>query len=221
MDIVDIFSPDTLFAPPLCTMHKEGAAHVASALHENFRRSLADELRCGPFRTAEETVGMVRQKFERFAFLDRAEKFPNLERLRITTETLVRGTGACIPALDTWRIRDIVAQRYHKDGFLGAHRDLKRHTGVIAIYTITGTAVFELLGATRDAPPVKTFRLRAGDLVFLRGTGLTDMNSDERPFHRVGGSLSDEPRICLSFRDNNNVDEPIPGFFYCNRTGGA
>jgi hypothetical protein len=49
----------------------------------------------------------------------------------------------------------------------------------------------------------------------LRGSGSAEM-LDERPFHRVGGSLSASPRVSITCRDNTAPDTPIPGFSYRN-----
>jgi hypothetical protein len=190
-------------------MERTGAAIVKKALRPKFRKGLHEEVAYGPFTLARSENG-VAQQFTRFAFLDRAEGMPLLERLRQATEELVRAHGYV-----RWRARDVVAQHYVIGDHLGAHRDLKRHPLVLALFTLHGFCDFELLGDKRENPPERVLRPYAGDLVLLRGYERRCDGTDPRPFHRVE-TRGCNRRLAVAFRDNDSPEKEVPGFGYLN-----
>lgn len=203
------------FLKVFSNMQNNGVSLIRSMLEESFRAELEKELTRGPFEQATEGIASVKQNFERFAFLWHVEGMPRLNELRLQTEVVVRSAGAMIANLDAWEAKDIVIQRYSQDGYLSGHRDLKRHPGVIAIYTVVGSCIFEML-AGREGPVLESHQVYPGDLILLRGANASEDKKYPRPFHRVGGSVSDRYRISATFRDNDCPEKPIAGFSYRN-----
>ena len=193
-----------------CEAKERGAAHVTRILHPEFRMALVREVLVGSFERADEEWNGVSQRFDRFGFEGSVPMLWVLETFRRATEELVQAHGNHFPALTEWRARETVVQRYRGEDHLEAHRDLKRHPGVIVIFTIEGTGRFELLGDRRDNPPECVIEPQAGDLILLRAPGLSGAPED-RPFHRV---RNPKDRISVVFRDNNRPGEFIPGFAY-------
>ncbi len=195
-------------------MQQDGATLIAHGLCEEFRKKLLQEVLLGPFEKIDTRVGLVDEVFERYAFLYEVKGMPHLELLRQSTENLIRSAHEISPALAHWSAKDVVIQKYGKEGGLSGHMDLKRHPHVIVIWTLVGSARIELL-ETRYGPVTKTFYPNPGDLLLLRGTGPADM-PEERPFHRVSGNLLDDHRISATFRDNTTPEKVIPQFSYTN-----
>src|SRR5690349_11282294 len=84
-------------------------------------------------------------------------------------------------------------------GHIGPHRDQAYYTGVIAIVTLSGAAVFTVL-ASRD-PPVTLDRwtTSGGDVVLLRGADLGALGA-RCPLHQVGTPTS--ARLTMTLRHN-------------------
>jgi len=84
-------------------------------------------------------------------------------------------------------------------GHIGPHRDQAYYTGVIAIVTLSGAAVFTVL-VSRD-PPVTLDRwtTSGGDVVLLRGADLGALGA-RCPLHQVGTPTS--ARLTMTLRHN-------------------
>lgn len=198
-------------------MRSVGVALISGMLKELFRSSLFDETSGLPFKKATEKVGVVNQSFDYCAFLNEIPDRPHLETLRRATEELVQKTGDALfdESLQRWFALDVVVNRYGKNGGLGAHKDLKRHPGVIAIWNIAGSCDFEMLN-DRNGEILAVYRPNPGDLILLRGTMPCDGLGDQRPFHRVSNIGGVGPRISVTVRHNTNPGNPIAGFSYLN-----
>lgn len=194
-------------------MQATGVAFVPAMLKEDFRKRLADEVEKLSFKRATEVVGVVRQAFDYCAFLGTVPDNPCLETIRCATQELVRRAGEKLadPGLMNWFGREVAVNRYGRDGGLGAHRDLKRHPDVLAIWNVCGSCDFEML-SDREGHVLKSFQPHPGDLVLLRGMG----SPDRRPFHRVSNVIGEGPRISVTVRHDTDPDNLIAGFTYAN-----
>lgn len=219
MNLDEVFAVTDIGAA-INEMRSGGAACVRGMLRTSFRKVLLREvIGRGAFVRAAGMIGPVRQDFERFAFLGCIPGMPVLESLRVATETMVKLAREAMPQLAEWRAMDTVVQKYSCQGGLGSHRDLKRHPDLIAIYTISGSCLLELLDR-RDGNVLLSFSPGPGDLILLRGW-IAGSSSDARPFHRVSGNLGSGSRVSVTFRDNDDPTRPIEGFSYGNvQTGG-
>lgn len=198
-------------------MQSAGAVLVPAMLQEPFRELLFQEASALPFKKANEKVGVVDQAFDYCAFITRIPNYLHLEELRCATEELVQRAGDILsdePVRD-WLARDVVINRYGKTGGLGAHKDLKRHPAVIVIWNIIGSCDFELLN-DRNGERITVYQPNAGDLILLRGSSACAGSNDQRPFHRVGNIVGEQPRISVTIRHNLNPENPIAGFSYVN-----
>ena len=127
-------------------------------------------------------------------------------------QSLVRSLGVVYPTLLDWEPDEAVAQRYDESQGLTWHKDLERHPGVIASFSISGTA--ELHHRMRDGKG-DHISLKPRDLVLVRGMDLHGVwYHDLRPEHDVRNVEGD--RISLTFRANTRPDDPIDGFQYNN-----
>lgn len=200
----------------------DGVSLVPNMINKDFLRLLIDEVAAGPFTEGNKGTKLVQQKFDSYAYLFKAKNMPFVNLLLETTKNLINAHGAKFISLAKWNPVDIVVQKYGSDGFLTAHQDLARHPGVIVSFTLTGRCQFDVL-ESRNGPVIKTVTPQAGDMLLLRAPGLFspgihDKRLDERPFHRLTGSLlPDEPRIALTFRDNDDPFKYIQGFGYLNQ----
>lgn len=213
----DIFN-NVDFSKALNAVVAEGAVLLPNIIQPKFLAPLVDELNQGPFEQAEEGNELVRQRFDRFAYLHKPVGMPHLERLQVATTQLIRSGSELFPQLKDWEAVDTVVQRYDYNGFLTAHRDLIRHPYVIASFTVSGRCRFDVL-ESRSGPITKTMYPEAGSLILLRAPGLSNENPEnERPFHKLTGALDENIfRIAVSFRHNLNPEANISGFSYCNQ----
>lgn len=80
------------------------------------------------------------------------------------------------------------------------HRDSAQFRSLIVIATIEGAATFSL-HQDRDAPPVRTFVVAAGDVCVLPAAG-PSRPQHSLPFHAVSGAL-DRRRTSVTFRERS------------------
>ncbi len=110
------------------------------------------------------------------------------------------GTVALIyfqKALPVWQPNHVLAQRYLPNQYgIDWHRDYTRDRYLIAVNTIEGGARFEVELDSREQ--AVSWDLEAGDLVLMRGVGLTG-RADDRPRHRIHPPTSGQ-RTAVSFR---------------------
>lgn len=88
--------------------------------------------------------------------------------------------------------------RYRGDaGGLGPHRDGMCYGLVVAVYSLTGSAEFNVL--PDEAEPTIRMLVEPGDLLLLRAPGF-DGEPDGRRRHAVGPPLSGGERVSLTLR---------------------
>jgi hypothetical protein len=142
-------------------MQRKGIALVRHALEDRCLGRLKRELTHAPFEKAAENIASVKQNFDRCAFRDHAEGLPRLEELRIKTEKMVRLAGEKFTNLANWQAKDILVQRYAKDGYLGGDEACPR-----PFHRVGGSAFgrYRISATFRDnnAPdrPIKGFSYR-------------------------------------------------------------
>jgi hypothetical protein len=175
-------------APALRSTAERGFAHLDGVLHEPFRRALWNEIRSGPLRRMEGTFGAaeVRMQIDGFDVREPFEGFPLLRALRDAFGERVRSHGNGIRGLATWRPNEAGIGVY-RPGWVGvtSHLDGRWYRRLVAVFTITGSARFEVL-ASRAGETVEAWDARAGGLTLMRGPGLAG-SRDGRPFHAVEG----------------------------------
>lgn len=109
--------------------------------------------------------------------------------------------GGRFPVLEQWNPNDFVTQLYYQSSFIGSHRDHKVNKGLIVVFNIQGEADFEISNE-RYGEPIATWRVRPGDAMILRATGLNpNLQGHPGIFHSITGALTQEPRISIGLRD--------------------
>jgi hypothetical protein len=165
-----------------------GFAHLDGVLDERFRRALWDEIRSGPLRRMEGTFGDagVRMQIDGFDVREPFEGFPLLGELRDAFTGRVRSQGSGIRGLATWRPNEAGIGVY-RPGWVGvtSHLDGRWYRRLVAVFTIVGSARFEVL-SSRAGEPLESWDARAGGLTLMRGPGLAG-SRDGRPYHAVEG----------------------------------
>ena len=146
----------------------------------------------GAFTASTTRIGPVTQRSEQAVV--RLDTLPTGADLSGLADRLRTLTG---PAFAGWRPNEAMFSWYRgPEAGITAHRDSRRYTDIVAIFTLVGQADLEIL-ADRDGPAVHRWRARAGDLCLMRGWSASDV--DPRPFHRVGPPIGG-PRLILALR---------------------
>jgi len=175
-------------APALRATAERGFARLDDVLDEGFRRRLWEEIRSGPLRRMEGTFGAagVRMKIDGFDVADPFEGFPHLRELRDAFAERVRAQGSEIRGLATWRPNEAGIGVY-RPGWVGvtSHLDGRSYRRLVAVFTIVGSAPFEIL-PSREGEALERWDARAGGLTLMRGPGLAG-SRDGRPYHAVEG----------------------------------
>ncbi len=165
-----------------------GHAHLDDALDGSMRRALWQEIRSGPLRAMTGTFGRagVRMEIDGFDVPAPFEGFPRVAELAEAFGDRVRREGREVRGLATWRPNEAGVGVY-RPGSVGitAHRDGRRYRRLVAVFTIVGSARFEVRDA-REGEIVERWRAGPGSLTLLRGPGLGGAR-DGRPFHAVHG----------------------------------
>jgi hypothetical protein len=88
-----------------------------------------------------------------------------------------------------------------KGAGISPHRDSRRFTQMIAIISLSGSADFRIVADRSGREIIQRWRCLPGDLVLLRGPGLSDPldGSDPRPLHSVSSSTQGG-RLTVAFR---------------------
>jgi hypothetical protein len=175
-------------APALRSTAERGFAHLDDVLDPDFGRQLWDEIRSGPLRRMEGTFGTagVRMQIDGFDVLEPFEGFPHLLELADAFAERVRSQGSGIRGLATWRPNEAGIGVY-RPGWVGvtSHLDGRWYRRLVAVFTIVGSAPFEVL-ASREGEALEEWNARAGGLTLMRGPGLAG-SRDGRPYHAVRG----------------------------------
>jgi hypothetical protein len=175
-------------APALRSTAERGFAHLDDVLDPRFRRLLWDEIRSGPLRRMEGSFGAagVRMQIDGFDVTEPFEGFPHLRELRDAFAEQVRSRGSGIRGLATWRPNEAGIGVY-RPGWVGvtSHLDGRWYRRLVAVFTIVGSAPFEVL-ASRQGDVLERWDARAGGLTLMRGPGLAG-SRDGRPYHAVEG----------------------------------
>ncbi|HJS26022.1 MAG TPA: hypothetical protein VJ913_02725 [Actinomycetota bacterium] len=174
--------------PALRSTAERGFAHLDGILDPAFQRALWREIRSGPLRRMEGTFGAagVRMQIDGFDVDEPFEGFPLLRGLRDAFAERVRSQGSGIRGLATWRPNEAGIGVY-RPGWVGvtSHLDGRWYRRLVAVFTIVGSARFEVL-ASRAGEVLGSWDARAGGLTLMRGPGLAG-SRDGRPFHAVEG----------------------------------
>ena len=163
-----------------------GAAHVDGILEPRFRTALWREIQDGPLRSMTGTFGAagVRMEIDGFDLVAPFEGFPRLRELADVFTERVVSDGAAVRGLRTWRPNEAGVGVY-RPGSIGitAHLDGRRYRRLVAVFTLVGSAAFEVR-TSREGAVDQRWRARAGGVTLLRGPGLAG-STDGRPFHAV------------------------------------
>jgi hypothetical protein len=175
-------------APALRRTAELGHAHVGDALEPSARRALWREIQAGPLRAMTGTFGRagVRMEIDGFDVLAPFEGFPTVAELATAFRERVREQGDGVRGLATWRPTEAGIGVY-RPGSVGitAHLDGRWYRRLIAVFTVVGSASFEVRDG-RDGAILERWRAGPGSLTLLRGPGLAGVR-DGRPFHAVHG----------------------------------
>jgi alkylated DNA repair dioxygenase AlkB len=171
---------------PLDEMRTAGAAFVARALDDAFRRRLRREVDGGPFRSMSGTYGKVRMEIDGYDVAAPMDGFPLMRTLAEELGAIVRSSGMAFRGLATWVPNEIGVTRY-RPGSLGItpHLDGKWYRRLVAVVTVYGRSRFAVC-RTREGGVIVEWRAGPGDLVLMRAPGFGGMR-DGRPFHLAEG----------------------------------
>lgn len=147
----------------------------------------------------------VFQQFEYVKFT-KGEWPEELQWLVAHVEDMVRGRARARArcGLMRWNVNEIVVQRYASYPHEGPpyaiewHRDFARDKLLVAIFTVSGLAQFEIETAESG---IKHYLICPGDLTLLAGPDVLTTH-DPRLRHRVSTNLTYEPRISIALRMN-------------------
>jgi len=196
--VVDVLRRGLDLRPALRAVAGDGAAFVASALNEAFRRQLVSEAQLAPFQRMPEYEGRARQDGDVCVIRAGLGRYPLVVQLRDELARLVRAAGRDIAGYADWRPNEVSIQRYQPRGLgITPHLDLKRYRYLVAVVTATGSAPFTLC-RDRAGTPLVTWDAGPGSLTLLRGPGLVG-HDDGRPLHAVAGPDQGE-RLSIGFR---------------------
>ena len=165
-----------------------GAAHVDDLLEPAFCRLLWLEIARGPLRGMTGTFGKAGVRMEIAGFdLDAPfDGFPHLQELAAAFAERVRSDGDGIRGLRTWRPNEAGVGVY-RPGSVGitSHLDGRRYRRLVAVFTLVGSAPFEVR-SSRDGEVTRKWQARTGGVTLMRGPGLAGVR-DGRPYHAVHG----------------------------------
>ena len=147
------------------------------------------------FKRAKKRVGRVCQEADIYSVA--LDRFPDPNPVHRLSQCL--SAAASDSPLAPWRPNEVTWMRYRGPGEgISAHRDRRRYLGLIAVFSLSGLARFEVLPSRQARRASHTYICRSGDLILMRGADPDD-NEEKRPFHRVR-SLGCNERISLTLR---------------------
>jgi len=165
-----------------------GAAHVDDLLEPAFCRLLWLEIARGPLRGMTGTFGKagVRMEIDGFDLDAPFDGFPHLQELAAAFAERVSSDGDGIRGLRTWRPNEAGVGVY-RPGSVGitSHLDGRRYRRLVAVFTLVGSAPFEVR-SSRDGEVTRKWQARTGGVTLMRGPGLVGVR-DGRPYHAVHG----------------------------------
>lgn len=180
----------------LVRLPSQGAVHVPDVLEKSFLRALQREAEATELERWPEQEGQAKQRVEG---RDVPAPFATHRKICALADALTGVVNASgIRGLIGWKALEATVQRY-RPGPVGitSHRDHKKSRRLVAIFTTRGSVNFRILEA-RHGPVISEWRVRAGDLILMRGPGLAGAR-DGRPFHAVSAPSHGE-RWSVSFR---------------------
>ena len=181
-----------------------GVCKIAGALTPDARHELRMALEALDFQRAPQRLGEVRQDFDLLAIqpgLGHADTVPApLLALAESYAALLRAKALSLdePSLADFVPTDLHVQRYSPGSAgISRHRDSRRFTKLISIFSLGSPAEFRLF-RDRGGPPLRRYQLNCGDLLLLRAPGFTRRPS-AGPLHSVSGP-TDEVRYSITLR---------------------
>jgi hypothetical protein len=184
----------------LANTARSGFAYLPSALNVGECDQLGSRLANWPLTEAPAQVGSVRQR-ARMAII-RADRWSSIHALASLAAQLRCALGA-----SGWTPNEATIMSYgSRDSGISPHRDHRRFGLLVAVLSIVGHGRLTILGDRTGGRVLADLDCRPGDLVLLRGVGLTDPvdGSDPRPFHAVSAPKQGT-RISLTFRMDMEV----------------
>jgi hypothetical protein len=178
---------------------RAGHARVTSAITTDFLPRLRREVDAGPFRAFRESFGPVRQQIDGYDLEIPSPAFQLLTALCRELRDLVRTQGRGIRGLATWKPNEVGIAHY-VPGSIGItpHMDGRWYRRLVVVATVYGRAPFAICGSRDPKDIVERWVAGPGDLVLMRGPGLSGAR-DGRPFHLVEGPRRGE-RLSLGIR---------------------
>ena len=172
-----------------------GYVRIGDALAESRRRTLLEEAASLSFEPLEPVIGRVRQSGDLARVRPHEPSLPRLDELTTALEQAIRRSG--VPGSERFLANEAMFQRYEVSHVgVSAHRDQGFYRGVVAVFTLEGSAPFAILDKVSE-DPIDEWATEPGDLYLLAGGGLGD--ADRRPLHRVEGPVAGR-RVSLTLR---------------------
>jgi hypothetical protein len=128
----------------------------------------------------------VRMEIDGFDVEAPFNRFPRISALAEAFAARVHTDGRGLRGLATWRPNEAGIGVY-RTGSVGvtAHMDGKWYRRLVAVFTVVGSARFEVR-ASREGEVLDAWTARAGGVTLMRGPGLAGVR-DGRPYHAVHG----------------------------------
>lgn len=188
---------EDVFGASLEQALSEGASYLPGFLPKRTTSRLGNALNrinYSPFYNYHEKSGVT----ERFLKPSPGEisktVHENILKLGSDLRRLVEKAG--ISELTGWKPNEYSVQLYGPSSFITPHFDGSGYYGIVAVATLQGVGEFSL-SHVRKGEPFQKFVTKPGDLVIVRPGHI-----ENRPpvYHAIGGSLSQNPRISVGFR---------------------
>lgn len=180
-----------------------GGVHIPSVLTIEQSAKLIFELESAQFTAIDQKYEVVREKSSIFEISLPSEQYPVIDWL---SRQLVNQVGHQAPELGAWVPNEATVMRYEsKDSGISPHRDMGYNYGLIAVFTLEGSATLSVLLDESDIKgdrdtfhPLRRFRAGPGSLTLLRGDNFP--GTDEQPALHAITAPEEGTRTSVSFR---------------------
>ena len=170
----------------LSKLHERGAALLPGWLSRNTAAHLAACDGISGLKPASAQLNGVDQHFSEARTIRCALLSSFTAAFAAAVQTNADRSGRA-PSLSEWQPNDWSYQIYEGGEGIGWHRDFERAKLLIAVFNLSGTAVFHTERSSLDWVFGRQWQLEPGDLVLMRGSGFQNVSFYGRPRHKVDG----------------------------------
>ncbi len=177
---------------------KIGCISIKDFLFQDFRNTLCDELRKGPFARQQQVYKNAQQDLCFFFVEQEHNSYPNLALLHRLYEH-VHGVLARKAGFQE-KTKSCIAVHKYDEGSIGitSHKDERKYANLISIFILAGSAPFCVYRNKQEK--VGELDAQPGNLILLRAP--RSRSEDNRPIHSIGPVVEERYSIC--FRESFN-----------------